>query len=405
MANLTGRFRIVVDVPQPPAGGRLWGDGTYGDGVYGGGPDATDPAPTTNVTCDVTGATVERGRKAGLDRCDVGRCTVTVTGWHPPFAAPSPNLLGRAFTLEGDQGGGVWRAVFTGTVEDATLALTGDGTGDPVPTWTIVAADPLAVLQHRRYEDGAPLLRPQESAALRVKNIAAPLFVSILSSYSDADTQVMAGTFTGTGWDHAVLACQSTGQILYALRDGTLAVDEESPDPVGVEDVTVAVTDGVTPPPAGAVDLGCPETASVRFPIGSVRNLVTVGNVADLAWQLVDQESVDAYGQRDYARTDLIFPSPGSADPLPWVAMAEDWLARYSHPRGWLTDVRIRLDGDQAVNVATTLEVVAGFDVTLPPDDQGTRWHATGRTLGHRWDITPHAAHLTLFTESPVTER
>lgn len=414
-SSLTDRIRVEIDVTEPP-GVRGYGMGSYGFANYGTGDTTTD------IARYVTSASIDRGRTEGLQRPDVGRCTVSVVRWHPRYTGYE-NLLGRPFRLMGKRVDNTWQPIFTGRVEDASMIQTGTGTGEPYDTWTITAVDALGFLQivtpSAEY-DWINYKPPQESAADRVNGLCA-IFTNFStenrSTYSGTGTLVQGNlTISGSLLDHFGLVGDSTGQIVYASTDGVVVLDEEDPDAGGALVNTdysngrtmLAVTDGVWTPSVAEPPykvLGSPETAVVRFAAGSIRNFTVDQNLGGTRNEYESAGSVATLGRRPYVRTDLIGTGTSVFSPS---TIGNNWLSRYQFPRGRLAEVRVHLPSTEStvdpIDLATELDVVARLQCRLPADETGHQWHTNGRTLGHRWDLLPDVATLTLFAESICTE-
>lgn len=407
---MTFRHRVEISRANP-SGSRLFGDDAFGSGDYGGATQWSD------IACDVIGADIDTGRRAPLSRPEVGRCSVTVTGWHPAVADPQPMFTGRPFRLsvEDPDNPGTWLTLFTGTVEDARMTLVQVPGRPPSAGWTITAHDALGALQRVNMPAGTET-RPAEKAEQRVAaccQLAGLAFANDLRAPITIVRDVQASQLAQPLLQEAGIAADSAGLIVYANPAGDVVVTEESdrarhasniPDPV-----YMLTAD---PPPADALIpgtdfryIGGPVTAQLADGRGTIRNAITIGAVGGTARTSEDATSIGTYGRRDYSRTDLI-----TSNGLDLTTLAADWLSRLSRAQLRVAALEIPFvgaDGEPMFPIVrTAAELVPGATVygVLPADESGRRWSFYGRTLGHTLRITAERYALTLYAALPVKE-
>lgn len=381
-----GRVHVQLLLPKASA---VWDSGLWDVAVW----DANTPAGFVDVSCDVDGVGIDRGRKDALGHMDPGRCsfnldnddglfspwnTVDADGRDLGRPVFGPGVPVRVATSDGP--------LFTGVVTEVAEVDDTDW-----PSVAVSAADPLSFATEA---DQAALAAAGDGdyAGARMTRIfdRANLPGWVERSWTAGGrTPLAATTLAAEALTEAWLTADSDGGMLFCTRAGVIryvnSVELEQPawaEPTAMVADYTGTTSMWSPP----IKVYCPASYTFAANRDAVVNRVSIACTGGTAYVAEDPASQGRNGLRSTQRHDLIYRAAEQAVHGPWLAAAA--LDRLANAEVVLSPIEgMPADDVNWWSLAHGLDIHQRVEVVRHRFDQEVRVLATVDHIAHR--ITP----------------
>lgn len=333
-----------------------------------------------DVSEQVRAYSITRGKSRELEQYSAGQASVEFNNsnrWFDPLFEDSPYfgqiVPKRQVRITVD---GVIQ--FEGFVDDWSIAYDLGGYSSA----SLTAIDAMTQLSNLELADFAP---DAELTGTRINNALTNAGWGLTARDIDPGNQTVVDQIVpdGTGlMDYLRGVAQSEPGEIFISKDGK----------VRFVDRTAGYSSGGATLGEGGIPFNA---VSVVYGSENLYNLVTVSNASSSASAL-DQDSIDAYGQRDY-NLDTIINDDAQLTP-----MADFLLSQYKDPEYRFEALTFRLNGlsEAQVDILEALELNDVVTVNFTPSGVAPMITKQGRVIGlnHRADPSSHDLTINLQT-------